>query len=65
MVRLRTVDPSSRGWTRRRVGKGFTYLDEHGERISDPETVARLRDRIQPGPTRREARRFRVSSSTT
>src|SRR3954471_6215115 len=34
MVRLRTVRPGSRGWTRRRVGRGFTYVDDAGVRIS-------------------------------
>jgi DNA topoisomerase-1 len=33
MARLRTVSPNSKGWTRRRVGKGFVYLDENGERL--------------------------------
>lgn len=30
MPRLRTVSPNSPGWTRRRSGKGFRYLDEDG-----------------------------------
>ncbi len=30
MVRLRTVSPNDVGWTRRRHGRGFTYLDETG-----------------------------------
>ncbi|MGH3330312.1 MAG: DNA topoisomerase IB [Nocardioidaceae bacterium] len=33
MARLRTVSPNSKGWSRRRVGKGFTYLDETGSRL--------------------------------
>ena len=32
MVRLRTVSPSDPGWTRRRAGKGFVYLDQLGVR---------------------------------
>jgi DNA topoisomerase I len=33
MVRLRRTSPEQRGWTRRRAGRGFVYLDEHGERL--------------------------------
>lgn len=33
--RLRRVDPNSPGWTRRRSGRGFSYLDERGERLPD------------------------------
>ena len=29
MPRLRRTFPDQPGWTRRRAGKGFTYLDEH------------------------------------
>lgn len=44
MVRLRTVSPDQPGWTRRRAGKGFTYLDEDGERLpaEDAERVRSL-----------------------
>ena len=42
MPRLRTVSPSSRGWTRRPAGRGFTYVDETGHRLSDAE-VERIR----------------------
>ncbi len=42
MARLRTVSPDSPGWTRRRSGRGFTYLDEHGGRLPGEE-VARLK----------------------
>ena len=34
MPRLRRTSPDDPGWTRRRAGKGFVYLDEHGERLS-------------------------------
>ena len=47
MVRLRTVSPSSRGWTRRRAGKGFVYVDEHGQRLG-PEDVERIRGLVIP-----------------
>ena len=30
--RLRRVSPRDPGWTRRRAGKGFVYLDESGNR---------------------------------
>lgn len=35
MTRLRRVDPAMPGWSRRRAGKGFTYLDEEGKRLDD------------------------------
>jgi DNA topoisomerase IB len=40
--RLRRVDCSTPGITRRRAGRGFVYLRD-GERITDPEVVARVR----------------------
>ena len=40
--RLRRADCSSPGLTRRRQGKGFTYLDADGERVSEPEDLARI-----------------------
>ncbi|NLF03557.1 MAG: DNA topoisomerase IB, partial [Actinomycetales bacterium] len=43
MVRLRRSDPNGRGWTRRRAGAGFTYLDEDGARIADDDALERLR----------------------
>jgi DNA topoisomerase I len=42
MTRLRRSSPDSRGWTRRRAGKGFVYLDETGHRLSD-EDAQRVR----------------------
>jgi DNA topoisomerase-1 len=47
MVRLRTVRPGSKGWTRRRVGKGFTYVDDTGARIT-AEDVARIKSLAIP-----------------
>jgi DNA topoisomerase-1 len=41
--RLRRVDCSGPGLTRRRAGRGFTYLDSEGERIEDDDTLARIR----------------------
>jgi DNA topoisomerase IB len=43
MARLKRVDCSAPGITRRRRGRGFEYLDEHGEPVRDPEVVARIR----------------------
>ena len=42
MPRLRRVDCHSPGITRRRWGRGFSYLDQ-GKRISDPARLARIR----------------------
>jgi DNA topoisomerase IB len=35
VARLRRSDPAQPGWTRRRSGRGFTYLDENGRRLAD------------------------------
>ncbi len=35
MPRLRRVSPRDPGWTRRRAGKGFVYLDESGNRLPE------------------------------
>jgi DNA topoisomerase IB len=43
MPRLRRVDCSVPGIARRGRGKGFEYLDERGERVTDHETLARIR----------------------
>lgn len=34
MPRLRRTSPDQKGWSRRRAGKGFTYLDEHGTTLT-------------------------------
>jgi DNA topoisomerase IB len=47
MPRLRRVSPNDVGWTRRRAGKGFVYLDENGNRLPD-EQVQRIRDLVIP-----------------
>jgi DNA topoisomerase-1 len=47
MARLRTVSPNSTGWTRRRVGKGFVYLDASGSRLA-PEDVERCKSLVIP-----------------
>jgi len=48
MPRLRRVDCSTPGITRRRRGRGFEYLDKGGQRITDPETLARVRALVLP-----------------
>ena len=37
MPRLRTVSPRDPGWTRRRAGNGFVYLDELGRKLAAEE----------------------------
>jgi DNA topoisomerase IB len=39
---LRRSDPSRPGLSRRRRGRGFTYVGPDGSRITDPETLERL-----------------------
>jgi DNA topoisomerase-1 len=41
--RLRRSDCSGPGLRRQKRGRGFVYLDEHGDRIADPEVLGRLR----------------------
>ena len=48
MTRLRRADPSLPGFTRRRSGQGFVYLDEHGRRIKDSEVLDRIRALVIP-----------------
>jgi DNA topoisomerase IB len=43
MPRLRRVDCSGPGITRRKRGKGFEYRDGGGSQIADPEVLARIR----------------------
>lgn len=42
MARLKRVDCSDSGITRRRRGKGFEYLDQNGNRIDDTDVLARI-----------------------
>ena len=42
------VDPADPGLTRRRRGRGFSYLDATGAPISDPAEVARLKALVIP-----------------
>ena len=47
MPRLRRTSPDQPGWTRRRAGSGFTYLDEHGRRLPE-EDAQRVRELVIP-----------------
>jgi DNA topoisomerase IB len=48
MPRLRRADCSASGIRRRRRGKGFEYLDQDGTRLTDEETIARIRELAIP-----------------
>src|SRR5690242_1859751 len=43
MPRLRRVNCSAPGLSRRRAGKGFTYFDAAGERVTDADVLDRIR----------------------
>jgi DNA topoisomerase-1 len=45
--RLRRTSPDQPGWTRRRAGKGFVYLDQAGRRLPE-EDARRVRDLVIP-----------------
>jgi len=47
-MNVREVDCNGPGMRRRRAGKGFTYLDEDGERITDQDVVERVRSLAIP-----------------
>src|SRR5215218_7275623 len=47
MVRLRRSSPDQKGWSRRRAGKGFVYLDDSGKRLS-AEDAQRVKDLVIP-----------------
>jgi DNA topoisomerase IB len=48
MPRLRRVDCSAEGISRRRAGKGFRYVDARGHRITDEEVLARIQSLVIP-----------------
>jgi DNA topoisomerase I len=48
MPRLRKVAPNGPGYTRRRCGKGFVYVDLAGARVVDEEVIARIRALVIP-----------------
>ncbi len=41
-------DPAAPGWTRRRRGRGFSYLDEHGGPLTDPAQRVRVKALVIP-----------------
>jgi len=45
--RLRRTSRNDPGWTRRRAGKGFVYLDQSGDRLG-PEDSQRVKDLVIP-----------------
>ena len=47
-MRLKRADCSTTGLRRRRRGKGFEYLDEDGNRITDPEVLTRIAELVIP-----------------
>ncbi|GAA3654918.1 DNA topoisomerase IB [Nocardioides ginsengisoli] len=47
MPRLRRSSPEEPGWTRRRAGRGFVYLDADGSRLGDDD-AARCRELVIP-----------------
>ena len=48
MPRLRRVTCNDPGYTRRRAGRGFTYVDADGARVADAEVLARIRSLAIP-----------------
>jgi len=46
--RLRRSDPHRPGYTRRRAGRGWVYLDADGQRITDQATVERIQSLAIP-----------------
>ena len=48
MPRLRRVDCASKGLARRRVGKGFAYVDAAGNDIEDPDVIERIERLVIP-----------------
>ena len=47
MARLRRTSPDQPGWTRRRAGTGFVYLDAAGTRLPDAD-AQRVRELVIP-----------------
>jgi DNA topoisomerase-1 len=48
MPRLRTVSPSMKGFSRRRAGAGWIFLDKDGARITDADEVQRIKSMAIP-----------------
>ena len=47
MVRLRRTSPDQPGWSRKRAGRGFVYLDEYGDRLAERD-IERIRALVIP-----------------
>src|SRR3954447_6583123 len=47
-ARLRRVDCSAPGIRRRKVGRGFVYVDPSGSRVSDPAVLDRIKGLVIP-----------------
>jgi DNA topoisomerase I len=47
-MRLRRADPAGPGYTRRRRGKGFSYVDMAGEPLTDAAELGRIRALVIP-----------------
>ncbi|MDX5420796.1 MAG: DNA topoisomerase IB, partial [Hymenobacteraceae bacterium] len=45
---LRYTSDEKPGYTRKGAGKGFYYLNEHGDRISDAKILERLKGLVIP-----------------
>ena len=48
MVKVREVDDSALGITRRKFGRGYAYYDEDGSKIRDKKVLRRLRKLVIP-----------------
>lgn len=48
MVKVREIDDSALGISRRKVGKGYAFFDEDGNKITDKPTLRRLRKLVIP-----------------
>ena len=48
MARLRRADCSGPGIRREKRGKGFTYLDDEGNRVAEPEVISRIHELVIP-----------------
>ena len=48
MPRLKRVDCSSPGIRRRKVGRGFTYVDQNGNKVTDAATLDRIKALVIP-----------------
>jgi DNA topoisomerase I len=48
VTRLRRSDVRAPGIARRRQGRGFSYLDEEGQRVADAEVLARVAELVIP-----------------